>query len=139
MIPPASFRRALLLRVSTAQSRDLPWRCHTSRPDFYRVWISEIMLQQTRVEAVIPYYERFLTRFPDVETLALASEPDVLTAWSGLGYYSRARNLHRGAKQVAATWTCRSITSTFSNLARDRTLHRGSHREYCVRTAPRRG
>lgn len=60
------------------------------------------MLQQTRVEAVIPYYERFLQRFPDVESLARASEPDVLTAWSGLGYYSRARNLHRGAKQVAS-------------------------------------
>jgi A/G-specific adenine glycosylase len=60
------------------------------------------MLQQTRVEAVIPYYERFLARFPDVASLALASEPDVLTAWSGLGYYSRARNLHRAAQEVAA-------------------------------------
>jgi A/G-specific adenine glycosylase len=80
--------------------RDLPWR--TARPDFYRVWVSEIMLQQTRVEAVIPYYERFLARFPDVEALAGASEPDVLTAWTGLGYYSRARSLHRAAKQVAS-------------------------------------
>lgn len=61
------------------------------------------MLQQTRVEAVIPYYERFLARFPDVESLAAASESDVLTAWSGLGYYSRARNLHRGARQAAHT------------------------------------
>jgi A/G-specific adenine glycosylase len=60
------------------------------------------MLQQTRVEAVIPYYERFLARFPDVESLAAASETDVLTAWSGLGYYSRARNLHRGAKQAGS-------------------------------------
>jgi A/G-specific adenine glycosylase len=59
------------------------------------------MLQQTRVEAVIPYYERFMARFPDVESLAQAAEPDVLTAWSGLGYYSRARNLHRAAKHVA--------------------------------------
>jgi A/G-specific adenine glycosylase len=81
--------------------RDLPWR--SANPDLYRVWVSEIMLQQTRVEAVIPYYERFLARFPDVEALAAASEPAVLTAWSGLGYYSRARNLHRAAKQVAAT------------------------------------
>ena len=72
-------------------------------PDFYRVWVSEIMLQQTRVEAVIPYYERFLARFPDVKALARASEPDVLTAWSGLGYYSRARNLHRAAKRVASS------------------------------------
>ena len=61
------------------------------------------MLQQTRVEAVIPYYERFLASFPDVEALAAASEPEVLTAWSGLGYYSRARNLHRAAKQVVAS------------------------------------
>ncbi len=79
--------------------RDLPWR---ASPDFYRVWISEIMLQQTRVEAVIPYYERFLTSFPRVEALATATETSLLTAWSGLGYYSRARNLHRAAKQVAA-------------------------------------
>ncbi len=60
------------------------------------------MLQQTRVETVIPYYGRFLARFPDVHSLAAASEPDVLTAWSGLGYYSRARNLHRGAKQMSS-------------------------------------
>ena len=79
--------------------RDLPWRSAT--PDFYRIWLSEIMLQQTRVEAVIPYFERFLALFPDVHSLARAPEPAVLAAWSGLGYYSRARNLHRGAKQVA--------------------------------------
>jgi A/G-specific adenine glycosylase len=64
------------------------------------VWISEIMLQQTRVEAVLPYYRRFLERFPAVEDLAAAAEVDVLTAWSGLGYYSRARNLHRAARQM---------------------------------------
>jgi len=98
LIRPASFRRALFAWYDRAK-RDLPWR--SGSPVFYRVWISEIMLQQTRVEAVIPYYERFLARFPDVESLAAASEPDVLTAWSGLGYYSRARNLHRAAKQVA--------------------------------------
>jgi A/G-specific adenine glycosylase len=66
------------------------------------VWISEIMLQQTRVEAVIGYYHRFLARFPTVHALAAAPEQDVLTAWSGLGYYSRARNLHRAAKHIAA-------------------------------------
>ncbi|MDQ1473032.1 MAG: A/G-specific adenine glycosylase [Bryobacterales bacterium] len=93
----APFRKALLAWYE-AVFRDLPWR-QTS--DFYRVWISEIMLQQTRVEAVIPYYLRFLERFPTVECLAAAPEQDVLAAWSGLGYYSRARNLHRAAQQVA--------------------------------------
>jgi len=99
---PASFRRSLLAWYD-AVKRDLPWRSTDLRPDFYRVWVSEIMLQQTRVEAVIPYYNRFLARFPDLASLAIAPEADVLAAWSGLGYYSRARNLHRGAKQVAAT------------------------------------
>jgi A/G-specific adenine glycosylase len=65
------------------------------------VWLSEIMLQQTRVEAVIPYYLRFLARFPSIEALAAAPEADVLAAWSGLGYYSRARNLHRAARRLA--------------------------------------
>jgi A/G-specific adenine glycosylase len=81
------------------QRRDLPWRKST---DFYPVWVSETMLQQTRVEAVIPYYQRFLSRFPSVEALAGAAESEVLALWSGLGYYSRARNLHKAAKQVAA-------------------------------------
>lgn len=80
-------------------ARDLPWR-HTRDP--YAIWISEIMLQQTRVAAVIPYYERFLSRFPDVAALARAPETEVLTAWSGLGYYSRARNLHRASKEICA-------------------------------------
>ena len=92
------FRRALL-RWYDASRRDLPWR---ESNDFYRVWISEVMLQQTRVEAVIPYYRHFLARFPTVESLAAAPEEAVLTAWSGLGYYSRARNLHRAAKQLTA-------------------------------------
>lgn len=100
MIRPVSFRRALLAWYDRTK-RNLPWRAPT--PDFYRVWLSEIMLQQTRVEAVIPYFERFLAQFPDIHSLARAPEPAVLAAWSGLGYYSRARNLHRGAKQVADT------------------------------------
>ena len=79
--------------------RDLPWR-RTSDP--YRIWVSEIMLQQTRAVAVIPYYERFLERFPAVAALAEASEADVLTLWSGLGYYSRARNLREAARQIVA-------------------------------------
>ena len=79
--------------------RDLPWR-KTSDP--YRIWVSEIMLQQTRAQAVIPYYERFLERFPSADALAQSSEEDVLAVWSGLGYYSRARNLRRGAHLVQA-------------------------------------
>jgi A/G-specific adenine glycosylase len=89
--------RGTLLRWYRREKRDLPWR-RTRDP--YRVWISEAMLQQTRVETVIPYYERFLERFPDVGALARAGMDDVLGAWQGLGYYSRARNLKRSAEQV---------------------------------------
>jgi A/G-specific adenine glycosylase len=80
---------------------DLPWQ---NTADAYRIWLSEIMLQQTQVAAVIPYYQRFLARFPDVQSLALASVDEVLAHWSGLGYYSRARNLHRCAQQVVAEY-----------------------------------
>jgi A/G-specific adenine glycosylase len=93
----ASFRRALL-RWYDQHRRDLPWR-ETREP--YRIWLSEIMLQQTRVAAVIDHYRIFLKRFPDVQTLAAAAEDDVLAAWSGLGYYRRARMLHRCAQQIA--------------------------------------
>jgi A/G-specific adenine glycosylase len=79
--------------------RDLPWRRTT---DPYRIWVSEIMLQQTRAQAVIPYYERFLARFPDVASLAASREEEVLALWAGLGYYSRARNLRRAAIEIAA-------------------------------------
>ncbi|MBL8526002.1 MAG: A/G-specific adenine glycosylase [Betaproteobacteria bacterium] len=75
----------------------LPWQ---GTKDAYRVWLSEIMLQQTQVATVIPYFERFLQRFPDVVSLAKAPEDDVMQLWAGLGYYARARNLHRAAKQV---------------------------------------
>ncbi len=94
----ASFRNQLLAWFRQFQ-RDLPWR-RTKDP--YRIWISEIMLQQTRVAAVIPYYERFLARFPDVRSLAEAPEEEVLRLWSGLGYYSRARNLQKAAQQIVA-------------------------------------
>ena len=77
----------------------MPWRDH---PDSYAVWVSEIMLQQTRVETVIPYFEKWMSLFPSVKSLANASEQDVLNAWEGLGYYSRARNLHKAAKMVAS-------------------------------------
>jgi A/G-specific adenine glycosylase len=83
--------------------RVLPWRALPgAAADPYRVWLSEIMLQQTTVAAVIPYYENFLAKFPDVEALAAAPEQAVLAAWAGLGYYARARNLHACAKAVAA-------------------------------------
>jgi A/G-specific adenine glycosylase len=86
-----------LLEWFRESARRLPWR---ETRDPYAIWVSEIMLQQTRVEAVIPYYERFLARFPNVEALAAAPEEELLAAWSGLGYYSRARNLQKAARQV---------------------------------------
>jgi A/G-specific adenine glycosylase len=91
-----TFRKSLLTWFREFQ-RDLPWR---KNKDAYRIWLSEIMLQQTRVAAVIPYYERFLARFPTVTALAEAPTEDVLRLWSGLGYYSRARNLQRAARQI---------------------------------------
>jgi A/G-specific adenine glycosylase len=90
------FRTELLSWFATYQ-RDLPWRRDR---DPYRIWISEIMLQQTRVAAVIPYFEKFCTRFPNVRALAEAEEAEVLRMWSGLGYYSRARNLQAAAQQI---------------------------------------
>ena len=81
--------------------RPLPWR---ESPDPYRIWISEVMLQQTRVQTVIPYYEKFLCLYPDVQTLAAAEEQALLACWSGLGYYSRARNLRRAAQQIVREW-----------------------------------
>ena len=87
----------MLLSWYDEHRRILPWR---EIADPYGTWISEIMLQQTRVETVIPYYERFLAAFPDVQSLAAADLDDVLKLWEGLGYYSRARNLHKGAQQI---------------------------------------
>jgi A/G-specific adenine glycosylase len=87
-----------LLEWYRAARRDFPWR-RTGDP--YRIWVSEIMLQQTRAAAAVPYYERFLERFPTVEALAAASEDEVLALWSGLGYYARARNLRRAAGAIA--------------------------------------
>ncbi len=92
----AAFRRALL-RWYDLNRRDLPWR---NTRDPYRIWLSEIMLQQTRVAAVLEYYRVFLERFPSVEALAAASEDAVLAAWSGLGYYRRARMLRRCAQEI---------------------------------------
>jgi len=93
-----AFQRRLL-DWFRAHRRDLPWR---ASHDPYRVWVAEIMLQQTRIAAVLPYYGRFLKIFPTVESLARAPQEKVLKFWSGLGYYSRARNLHRAAREVVA-------------------------------------
>ena len=92
----ASFREKLLAWYD-ANKRDLPWR-RTQDP--YKIWISEIMLQQTRVDTVIPYYERFLDWFPTVADLAQAPEEELLKAWEGLGYYSRVRNMQKAAQQI---------------------------------------
>lgn len=90
---------ATLLRWYEQHGRSLPWRAD-SNP--YAIWLSEIILQQTRIEQGLPYWERFMQRFPSVEALAAATEDDVLRLWQGLGYYSRARNLHAAARQVVA-------------------------------------
>jgi len=86
-----------LLRWYDANARVLPWR---SDPSPYRSWVSEVMLQQTQVETVVPYFERFMQRFPTLESLAKAEQAEVLQLWEGLGYYSRARNLHKAAQLV---------------------------------------
>jgi len=94
-----SFAESLVRWQRRHGRHDLPWQ---ATRDPYRVWLSEIMLQQTQVATVVPYYLRFLDRFADVRALAAASEEDVLRLWSGLGYYARGRNLHAAAKAVAA-------------------------------------
>ncbi len=101
--PKTPPRAADLLAWYDRHRRVLPWRALPGeRPDPYRVWLSEVMLQQTTIAAVKPYFERFLARFPDVAALADAPEEQVMSAWAGLGYYSRARNLHACARAVAA-------------------------------------
>src|SRR5271165_2285874 len=92
------FQKKLLAWFAECK-RDLPWR-RTKDP--YCIWLSEIMLQQTRVAAAVPYYQRFLERFPEVNALAAAPEEEVLRHWAGLGYYSRARNLQKAARQIVA-------------------------------------
>lgn len=94
-----TFAERLIAWQAEHGRHDLPWQ---NTRDAYRIWLSEIMLQQTQVATVIPYYARFLERFPDVAALANAPQDDVMALWSGLGYYSRARNLHRCAQVVLA-------------------------------------
>ncbi|MFQ3680088.1 MAG: A/G-specific adenine glycosylase [Pseudanabaenaceae cyanobacterium] len=105
--------RAQLLAWYDTHRRDLPWR-HTADP--YAIWLSEVMLQQTRVDTVIPYYQRWLARFPDVATLAQAPLTAVLQQWEGLGYYTRARHLHRCAQMIQAQGTWPQTAATWQAL-----------------------
>ncbi len=115
LVEAESFVRDLLAWYDSAAA-DLPWR-RTGDP--YSIWLSEIMLQQTQVNTVIPYFQRFLTAFPTVEALAAAPRDQVLKLWEGLGYYSRARNLHRAAQQIVAEYGSKFPTSSsaLQNLA----------------------
>ncbi len=98
-MPGTTFSQRIVAWQRTHGRHDLPWQ---NTRDAYRIWLSEIMLQQTQVATVLPYYARFLERFPTVTALAAAPDDDVMALWAGLGYYSRARNLHAAAKQVVA-------------------------------------
>jgi A/G-specific adenine glycosylase len=106
------FAPALLRWHQHHGRHDLPWQCD---PTPYRVWVSEVMLQQTQVQTVIPFYLRFMQRFPELRALAAASMDEVLHYWSGLGYYSRARNLHRAA-QIASPLYDNQLPTTFDDL-----------------------
>ncbi len=112
-VSPFRLLRRTLLAWFRKNKRPLPFR---ESPDAWRVWVSEVMLQQTRVEAMLPRYEDFVARFPDPGTLADASEDEVLAAWAGLGYYGRARALHRAARQLAAEG--RGVPRTAGSLRR---------------------
>lgn len=118
MLPSAETAEVIrreLLDWYRKNRRDLPWR---KNKDPYRIWVSEIMLQQTRVDTVIPYYERFMELFPTLQDLAKATDDQVVKAWEGLGYYSRARNLHAAVKEVVAKYGGRvpSEPETISKL-----------------------
>ena len=108
-------RASKLLRWAARHLRDLPWRAEPRDP--YRVWISETMLQQTQAVTVIPYFQRFTERFPTLQALATAPLDDVLKVWEGLGYYARARNLHRAAQQIIAEFDGR-LPDTVEALSR---------------------
>ncbi len=101
LLPHAEFAPRLIAWQRRHGRHELPWQ-GSAAGDAYPVWLSEIMLQQTQVETVIPYFQRFLQRFPDLVTLAAADQDAVLGLWSGLGYYSRARNLHKAAQRIAS-------------------------------------
>ena len=98
---PQSFSDSVLSWFKSNGRKNLPWQVEATS---YKVWVSEIMLQQTQVVTVIPYFERFMKRFPDVHALADATLDDVLHHWTGLGYYARARNLHKSSKIITSKY-----------------------------------
>ena len=107
MVSPSSagdFAHRVIAWQKQSGRHDLPWQQHGRKGDPYRIWLAEIMLQQTQVATVIPYYQRFLARFPDLARLAAAPSEEVMVLWSGLGYYARARNLQRAAQLIVAQW-----------------------------------
>ena len=107
MVSPSSagdFAHHVIAWQKQSGRHDLPWQQHGRKGDPYRIWLAEIMLQQTQVATVIPYYQRFLARFPDLARLAAAPSEEVMALWSGLGYYARARNLQRAAQLIVAQW-----------------------------------
>jgi A/G-specific adenine glycosylase len=112
MTAPSSFHQRVVAWQRVHGRHGLPWQ---GTRDAYRIWLSEVMLQQTQVATVLPYYQRFLERFPDVAALAAADEGDVMALWSGLGYYARARNLHRAAREVVERFGGR-FPATFDEL-----------------------
>ncbi len=113
-MPDNTFAQRVLAWFDRHGRKHLPWQ---QEPSAYRVWVSEIMLQQTQVQTVIPYYQRFMHRFPDVASLADAPLDEVLHHWSGLGYYARARNLHRAAQQIRDAYAGR-FPEAFDAVAR---------------------
>ena len=107
MVSPSSagdFACRVIAWQKQSGRHDLPWQQNGRKGDPYRIWLAEIMLQQTQVATVIPYYRRFLARFPDLASLAAAPTEEVMARWSGLGYYARARNLQRAAQLIVAEW-----------------------------------
>ena len=123
---PVSFAHKLIAWQKRHGRHDLPWQ-DSRNP--YAIWVSEIMLQQTQVATVIPYYKRFIQRFPDISALALATEQDVLTCWAGLGYYARGRNLHKAA-QIIQDLHSGTVSFKLRRGGRPsgcRTLHRRRH------------
>lgn len=111
-LSPLSFAQRVVAWQRQYGRQHLPWQGQ----DAYRVWLSEVMLQQTQVATVLPYYQRFITTFPDVQTLAAAPLEQVLALWSGLGYYARARHLHQAAQEVVNLWRG-NFPSTVNELA----------------------